>query len=223
MSTEQIAFQHDPGATLYAAIFDSTGQVFDWNDNTFKAVASATTPGIALIERAAAGGGSKSLYTGSFNRATVNNTATVGQYSLTIFSQAGGSPAPVTDAAVSSPAAFEIRFGEPGGLQVRHQIDGCFTTTAGTLIRLMVQLLYDGQRVALETVDPTATCALAVREHGAGADLFTISATTVNAAGIFELSKTNPGYTADRLYKYTLTMVVNGVTLTFTDFLPNQG
>lgn len=223
MATESILYQHDPAATIYASIFNVAGEVFDFNDNTFKALGGATTPYLALTEYTAPGGSAFSFYAASFDLADINNTATRAQYAISIYEQAGGSPAPSTDTVLSNPSPFSVRFGATGDWEVRHQIDGCFTTTAGTTVRFLVKTSYGDQRIALETVDPTATAALAVREYGAGADLFTISATTVNAAGIFELEKANPGYTADRLYKYTLTIVINGVTFTFVDFLPNQG
>jgi len=98
-----------------------------------------------------------------------------------------------------------------------------FTSTAGTTLRLVGLVEYRGQRKDVYTADNTATCALAVREHGAGSDLFTITATTVNANGTFELSKSSPGFTADRLYRYTATVVISGVTYTFEDAFPNLG
>lgn len=96
-----------------------------------------------------------------------------------------------------------------------------FTSTAGTTLRLIGLVKSSGQRVNVYSVDGTATCALAVREHGAGSDLFTITATTVDANGTFELSKSSPGFTADRLYRYTATVVISGDTYTFESAFPN--
>lgn len=101
--------------------------------------------------------------------------------------------------------------------------DEAFTSTAGTTVRGIAGLTQHGEFVNVYTIDPTATCALAVREHGSGSDLYTIAATTVNAAGVFELEKASPGYTADRVYKYTFTVIINGVTRTFIHTRPVQG
>ena len=99
----------------------------------------------------------------------------------------------------------------------------CNTTTAGTTVRILAKVRKGGAMVAVYTIDPTATLALAVREQGEGADLFTIGATTVGSDHLFALSQNSPNYTADRNYKYTATLVVLGVTYTDVDVIPTLG
>ena len=43
MTTERFSFTGVAGTDHYLGIFNAAGQVFDWSDNTFKALASATT------------------------------------------------------------------------------------------------------------------------------------------------------------------------------------
>lgn len=103
------------------------------------------------------------------------------------------------------------------------ELTPAFTSTAGTTLRLIGLVKRGGQRVDVYGADATATCALAVREHGSGSDLFTITATTVNANGTFELSQASPAFTADRVYRYTATVVISGDTYTFEDAFPVHG
>lgn len=225
MSTETLKVQHTAGKNVYASVWDATGQVLDHADNTFKALASATTPGIALTERTNEGGVGKSAYTGSLDLAAVNKGPTATGYSLSFYERAGGSPAPLTDAVLTYPYVFTVQCAEIGDFPISVEFMPCFTTTAGTTVRIAAKILRAGKIVPVATLDPTATLALAVREFGAGADLFTVAATTVGADHVFEMTQASPGYTADRLYKYTATLVQNGVTLTSFDktFIPILG
>lgn len=106
---------------------------------------------------------------------------------------------------------------------LKFRLSAAFTSTAGTTLRIIGLVSQYDRRYDVYGADNTATCALAVREHGAGADLFTITATTVNANGTFELSKSSPGFTADRLYRYTATVVISGQTYTFEEAFPTLG
>lgn len=100
------------------------------------------------------------------------------------------------------------------------EVEEAFTTTAGVETRLIVSVKKNGLRQDVYALDPTATCALAVREHGAGSDLYTISATTVSANGKFQLTKSTPGYTTDRVYDRIFTVVISGTTRTFSVPVP---
>lgn len=180
------------------------------------------TPFLAATERTGPGGAA-SVYTADVDLLDLHNHGAIGQYIVYAFSQAGADPVPASDTVVGSPEELVVQFGEVGRGTLSVAFDGAFTTTAGTTLRLIAALQRNGVRIELETIDPAATCALAVREHGSGSDLFTISATTVNADGIFELSKATPGYTADRVYGYTITIVENGNTHTFFDVFPVHG
>jgi len=100
------------------------------------------------------------------------------------------------------------------------EVEEAFTTTAGVETRLIVSVTKNGLRQDVYALDSTATCALAVREHGAGSDLYTISATTVSANGKFQLTKSTPGYTTDRVYDRIFTVVISGTTRTFSVPVP---
>lgn len=212
-----------------------TGSAFSGGNTTInvdEAVPSATadgtvdlnaTPYLTATERTGPGGSTKSLYVGSIDLTALHKNGSIGHYTLHAYERAGSAPVPLTDTVLSYPEALEVQFGELGRGVLGVSFDGAFTTTAGTTVNFLVALLRNGVRVALETIDAAATCALAVREQGASSDLFTIAATTVNSVGVFDLTKASPGYTADRVYKYTLTIVENGNTHTFVDVLPVHG
>ena len=78
-----------------------------------------------------------------------------------------------------------------------------FTSSAGTEARFIAWLQNNGQKVVL----PSGTCAIAIREEGAGSDLFSASAAAPEADGTFAIEQASPGFTADRIYKATVTIV----------------
>ena len=80
---------------------------------------------------------------------------------------------------------------------------GCaFTTTAGVELRFSAWLVENGVPVVLADGD----CTIAVRENGAGVDLFSVSSSSPTDQGIFEITKTSPGFTSGRLYVATITI-----------------
>jgi len=79
MATEVFQFTGVAGTTHYLAIFNSSGQVLDFADNTFKALSGATTPRVTATERTDMGG-AKSGFTASVDLANVNSTSTVTKY-----------------------------------------------------------------------------------------------------------------------------------------------
>ncbi|TXH10553.1 MAG: hypothetical protein E6R03_15340, partial [Hyphomicrobiaceae bacterium] len=82
---------------VYAVIHNSAGNVFDFSDNTFKAIGSATTPYAACTEQTSGGGSGKSAYTVTINLALLNKTLDTSRFWITLYERAGGSPAPLTD------------------------------------------------------------------------------------------------------------------------------
>jgi hypothetical protein len=181
------------------------------------------TPNIAATEFTGPGGSAKSFYNASVDLATIYTAGLVAQYSVSAYQRLGTFAVPATDTALGFPASLDLQFGSRGTGKLDLEFNAAFTSTAGTEVRLTATLVRDGLRVPLETYAPTATLAVAVREWGSGADLFTIAATTVNAVGTFELNKNTPGYTADRVYKYTFTLIENSNTWTFVKIAPNHG
>lgn len=104
------------------------------------------------------------------------------------------------------------------------QLEAAMTSSAGSAVRFVAWLEKGGQFVDLDTVDNSANCTIAVREHGAGSDLFTaLTATEPDSEGRFELSQSSPGFTDDRLYICTVTIEENGNTWISTHVLPVFG
>lgn len=225
MATETLVVQHTASKNVYFALFESDGDVFDFNDNTFKAIAGATTPYVAATEESDLGGVGRSVYVASVNLANVHDHGVPKDVIVQAYERAGGTPAPLTDTVIALPSYVKVQFAEVGELPLTVEIVPCFTSTAGTEVRLFAKLMRGGKPVPIATYDAGATLALAVREHGAVGDLFTIGATVVGASHVWELTQAAPGYTADRLYKYTATLVENGNTHTDLDvtFVPNLG
>lgn len=79
-------------------------------------------------------------------------------------------------------------------------VGNCFTSTAGEEVRIAAWLERDGEMLALASGSASVT----FREHGAGVDVFTETASAPTGQGIFEFTKTtaSPGtpiFTSDRL------------------------
>lgn len=225
MATIPLFVERTAGQTVYFTLWNSAGQVFDFDDNTFKAVGSAVTPALAATERTGPGG-SVSHYTANLDLADVHMGGNVLRLWVAAFQQVGGSPAPATDTTLTIPESqrlLDIQFAEQGIGQLRLEVAPAFTTTAGLEMRLRAALTRNGVKVPLETYDAAATLALAVREQGAGSDLFTISATTVGADGLFDLDQADPEFTSDRVYSFIYTLVENGNTHTFVEMFPVHG
>lgn len=181
------------------------------------------TPSIAATEFTAPGGSAKSFYNASIDLAALHPGGDIAQYSVSAYQKLGSFYIPSTDTVLGYPSGLEVEFGAKGRGTWELEVNAAFTSTAGTEVRISAALLRDGRRVLLETLAPAATLAVAVREWGASVDLFTIAATTVIATGTFELNQLSPGYTADRTYRYTFTLVENSNTWTFTRIMPNHG
>jgi len=92
------------------------------------------------------------------------------------------------------------------------------TTSEGLEVRLTAWLENDGQYVPLTV----ASIEVAVREHGAGADLFVLTSSTVTN-GRFELSQSSPGFTDDRLYTATVTITVGAASYVSVHTFPVMG
>lgn len=217
MATETFLFEGTAGTPHYLALWNRSGQVFDFSDNTFKSLGSATTPYVAATERVNMGGSSKSGYTAAVNFANVNATAARMRLSASWYTNTALS------AIVSDPLDVVVRLGQldsgEGVSGFAPQIGACFTSSAGTEVRFSAWLERDGQLVVLTA----GTCAIAIREHGSGVDLFSVSDAAPNAAGIFEATQASPGFTSDRLYLATVTIVSGGETFVGVHELPVFG
>jgi hypothetical protein len=207
----------------YAVVYNAAGNVFDFNDNTFKALASATTPFAACTEQTSGGGTGQSTYVVTINLALLNKTLDTVRYGITFFDRAGGTPAPLTDTAWTYRSPFSVQAAEIGDDELAVEFCPCFTSTAGTTMRALVTVLRNGKPVNVYTLDSAATCTVTAREHGAGSDLFTTSAATVSSNGDFAVSQASPGYTSDRAYQHTIAITVNSTTTSFRFPVANFG
>jgi hypothetical protein len=208
---------------VYAVIWNRSGSVFDFSDNTFKALASATTPYVAATEQTSSGGVGQSGYAITVTLANIHKTLETGRFDITLYERAGGSPAPLTDTAISSRSPFVIQAGEIGEDRLGVEFCPCFTTTSGTAMRALVTITRNGKPINIYTLDNAATCTVTAREHGAGSDLYTTSATTVSSNGDFAITQSNPNYVSDRAYQHTFSVSVNGTATTFRLPVANFG
>lgn len=94
-----------------------------------------------------------------------------------------------------------------------------FTSSAGTTLKISAWLERDGQAVVLAS----GSCTVTYRENASGSDLFTVTDSAPNAQGIFELSQTSPGFTADRLQVASVEITVGNDTWTTREPVPVFG
>lgn len=218
MTVESLVRLDDSGKTIYFAIFNSVGQVFDFHAGVlaFVDLGPALIPFIPATEYPNAGGAGKSQYIASLDLATINNTAAIISSTLIAFEQAGGAPALGTDSALSQPVGLAIQFGRDGKNQFNVHCGVSTDTTNGDVLELQAWLEADGQVVALPN---TATCQCQIRQIDAGADaldLTTVDFGPVNSQSIFTHSENNPAFENDRQYRAKFTITESGVSWTIT-------
>lgn len=210
MTTETFVFEYTAGADIYFRLFNAAGQVFDFSDNTFKALSAATTPYFVATEKADMGGTTQSGYVANIDLADVHNTGAVGRFVLKAYDN--DTPAD-TDDPISDPLPITVQFGELGEGELLCQFELNVKSTEGLAAQLSVWLERNGKKIDIDTVDPSCSCSVTVREHGSGANLFT-------AAGVvgdlqndrFEFEQATPGFTDDRQYDVTVSITENGNT-----------
>jgi hypothetical protein len=221
MATERITARAISTYTVYAVVFRlSDGKVFDWADSTWKLIgAPPTTPGVAMTGLVTFATGFKQ-FAADLNLSTINATMTPVDVVVRMFVQAGGSPAPATDTDLGEIQSFTIVGGQRldgtsslPSLMVVVTVDT--TTTAGTNSHVKVQVLDQaGQLVNLDSLDPSATCAVDVQRDGVHSQfaLSTSDFGAPNANGWFEADYANPAFTTDSGYTAIATIVTGGVT-----------
>lgn len=151
MTTETLTLpEYDAGAAVYFRLYNETGQVFDFDDNTFKTIGAATTPQASCTERTEMGGTGKSGYTVSVDFANVNDTGSVGRYIVKAFLQAGGSPA-ATDAAISDGLSLTVQFGSLGEKDIIAQAEISVKSTAGSTCQISAWLEHAASRISVSS------------------------------------------------------------------------
>jgi hypothetical protein len=191
--TDQLVFtvanRVDATATLSAAesdvISSGTATAGGANTITLQTALGANDLCNGALIKIASGTGAKQTrritdYVDSTQVATVNRNWTTNPDNTSVYA--------ITYADLT--AGTVVRFG------------AALTSTAGVEVRGCAYLERDGNVVVL----PSGSCTVAFREHGAGADLFSVTDSAPNAQGIFEVTQATPGFTSDRLYLVTATI-----------------
>ena len=219
MSTESLVRLDDSGKTIYFAIFNETGQVFDFGAGTPAFVdldVSNVEPYLAATEYADAGGLGKSQYIASLNLATINNTAALVNCTAIAFEQSGGSPDLTADSPRSQPVSLAIQFGLDS--VKKFQVRGGVSTdsTNGSYLEVQAWLEAEGEVVPLSS---GATCVCNIRQIEASEDGIQLTAVnfgTVNEQYVFEFSQADPELENDHQYRAEFTITQNGVSWKLT-------
>lgn len=148
MATETFTFSYNASADVYVRIFDSAGLCFDFDDSTFKAIASCTTPYAAATERTA-GGTANSIYQVAVDLDTVNGTGAANRYTMLAYDNA--TPADADDP-VSAALDLPIRFGTLSEQPAICQGELNVKSTAGTTAQLTGWLEFNGAKVSVGSV-----------------------------------------------------------------------
>ena len=201
MSTITFEYEGASGGAFAIRVIGLTGsqagQVLDFNDNTFKAIGSATTPYAAATERTGINGTGKSSYTIALNLANVNSSEVAQQYLVKWYT--GATPA-TTVTPVKSEAIITVLFGAIAG-EVTVEFEINVKSTAGAAAQIGVWLIHRGEKVDLTTIDATPALSVEVREHASGSALFTATGDDTDVFDKrFEVEQASPGFTDDRQY-----------------------
>ena len=202
--------RYDAGADVYFRIFNDSGQVFDFSDLAFKALASATTPYIAATERADMDGTGFSAYQATLNLAQINGTPTSKHYTLKAYNNAA--PAD-TDVAVSDALDVVVQLGELGEGELIGQAEVSVKSTAGTTAQAKAWLERNGRKVTLDDTGGIAFTA------DAGTDTITSAAHGLaNADRVFVSSQTTlPGGLSASTVYYVISAAANTFQLAATE------
>lgn len=216
MASHLLGAYYAPSSSVYFRIRNSSGLWLDFADSTFKAWASATTPYIAATASALSGGTNEFFYQATIDLDDLNSGPD--SESFVVEACESASPA-LTDDPIAEAHEIAVQAGGLiGGDEILAMFDGAFTTTAGTTFRGVAWLEVNGQRSVLSA----GSCTVTVREQGAGADLFSMTAAAVNAAGRFDLSQTSPGFNDDRVYVAEVAITTGSKTYTTAHSLQIQ-
>lgn len=211
MASSTLISDHASGGNLYLRLFSPSGQWFDFADNTWKTSGTGTTP-----YRQATYDSTEKVYRINTAINWVNVWNKGSPLDVTVLWYSNVSPAtgdsPVTDAIV-----IPVQFGQIGRGDIVCECDINILTTAGLVADLVCWLECDGQRIALTA----GSAAITLTEKGSGIDQWTVTDAAPNADGVFEMTKTTPAFTSDRIYIAKVAITENGATwTTFHSFKP---
>ncbi len=218
MATITLFVEHTASANIYFRVFNSSGQVLDFTDNTFKALSGATTPYVEADERADMAGTGRSGYTADINLANVNNSAAaqfvVKAYDNETPADTDNPIAPASTNETILPAPhFWVEFGEYGRGEILVQAEINVKSTAGSTAQVAVWLERNGVKLDIDTIDASCTASVTLREHGSASNLFTLNFTNSDIQGDrFEKEQSSPAFTDDRQYEMACSITENSNT-----------
>lgn len=213
MATKRLRIEAAAGINVYFVVWRSSDNyVFDFSDDTYKAIGSATTPGLAATENTNEGGGGRSHYWADLDLSRLGTAEVI----IQPYQRSGGSPAPLTDLTLSDPLPVSVSFGLLGAVlggrltpalrRELNRFDASFTLTA------------DGQPVDLTGWDVTLTIrGIQSVEGDEEANWFPDLEGTITAEGRAEFLRTSPGFTGDRGYTALVTLTNGSTTFTIED------
>lgn len=170
MTVETFEFTGAASTNHYLAIFNTDGEVFDWDDETFKALGSATEPYLLATQLAGMGGSAKSGYVAEVDLAILNPTADDAKFYSEWF----------TDTAlttrVSETEEFTVTSGAIGTALVSPRLvqAGLAVDEAGTL-KIMAHITQDGVAVPIAS----GSCAVVCYVDDTAIAVFSASSSTV--------------------------------------------
>lgn len=198
MATHRFTYDGAASLNAYLRIHNTAGLVLDFNDNTFKALGSATTPYVTMTEVAAAGGTGQSRYYGDVDLDLVNATGDRSEFTATVCNN--GTPA-ASDTAVSGALGFAVQFGRLGIAEVVAQGECNVKSTAGSTAQVTAWLEHGGQTIDVGTNGGTVFTAATSdvctsTAHGlSNGDVLLLTTSNTLPAG---LSLATPYYVIDR-------------------------
>lgn len=206
MSSEDFTTRFDPGQTVYPRFQNSAGQVFDWDDESWKSEASVVDPVPSSgVSEVATLKGDQSLYKTTIDLLKLNATlSTVNVWTMWV-RQLGASPNLSIDEEISTERVDIIRAGRLNPVFTLKYQQNQKLDEPNTPASFWLSLLDRGEFVDLGDVSPAPGITIDIRKEGEGADLFQATAASPDASGSFYLTYDNPGFGADpRLFKATI-------------------
>lgn len=222
MTIEKLAFQHDASANLYVAAFNAAGEVFDYDTDTWVALAlPPVNPFLSVTERAGTGGNGFSDYWADVDYSLLNPTSTEAAIRLKVYERVGGSNSLSADTVVGIADVVIVSSTEADGGNFTECVLSPIYRAGADTIYFTAQLRVNGQPV---TLDPADECTIVVRQINplSGLNLFSIGPVTPDANGLFTLSQVNPNLNSDTsIYRALIEMVVGGVSYAFESHFPS--
>lgn len=215
MATEILNITYAPAVNVFYVVRNPLNdQVLDHSDATFKALGSATTPGLAATEKSAFGGVGESGYQASLDLDDVNATPTVMQFLIEAYIRAGGSVNLANDTLLDTGeicvASGSRVSASPGSVAPGYvvRVGMNVTATDGSNVQLYAWVERDGQPV---TVD--GECLFECYAYGGTVAQWEVDSVTENAIGQYEATRALPNFTNNTKYLLRATITVGTTEL----------